>query len=127
MTSRVAYYFASLAIILMHSLIVPVKAQSTAPVCEYGDLSNGIDTQQTVDAIHRLNIQIQSILEHFSESFQHLKDQQDIVLRTIQAVDQSSEGQNICISQVQGIYEYFNSSFLQMQYQQDTIMTFLQQ
>src|SRR6218665_2750909 len=80
--------------------------------------------------------QIQSVHELFNASFQELKNQQDTVVTSLQAVHRGSQEQNVCIKQIQSVHELLNTSFQQMnninasfqlmKNQQDTIVTSLQ-
>ena len=126
MSSRVAYNFAAFGVILTLNMIFPVKGQCTVQGCENGDPSNSIVAELNVEAIRQLNEQVQSLRELLTESFQQIRNQQDTVMTSLQAVDRRSQEQDIHIKQVQSIHELLNASFQQMKNQNNTVMTSLQ-
>ena len=83
MISRLAYYFAALALILALSTTLLVKAQPTVVDCQNGDSSNSIVAEQNVGAIRQLNERVQSMHELLAESFQQLKDQHATAMKRL--------------------------------------------
>jgi len=129
MIPPVAYCFAALSVIglLMHNAICKVKGQSTSQNYENGNTSKSPPSELNAEAIRNLNEQMQSMRDLLTESvqemknlkasFQELKNKQDTVASSLQAIEGRSE------KQIQSIYALFNASFLQINTQHETIMT----
>ena len=88
MSSRVAYYFAAFAVLLMLTMIFPIKGQCTVQGCENADSSNSIVGELNVEAIRQLNVQVQSMRELLTESFQQMKSQHSSATRRLDVVTQ---------------------------------------